>query len=145
MTTNYDSITYRTDAKQSKLEKIFTEFFVFNKNIPTDSSNPWHPPTDVYETPDEIVVKMSLSGTKSDDIQVAFSDEILTISGYRNGTLRPTKRPVFIRWKFVMDTLKGVSLFPNLSIRTIFKPLIRMGFSWLFCPRQNSSQQKRFR
>ncbi|MBM2835152.1 MAG: hsp 1 [Candidatus Brocadiaceae bacterium] len=76
MTTNYNS----------KLEKIFTEFFVFNKNIPTDSSNPWQPPTDVYETPDEIVVKMSISGTKSDDIQVAFSDEILTISGYRNDT-----------------------------------------------------------
>src|SRR5574337_154568 len=86
MTTNYNSINYKTDARQNKIESLFKEFFAFNKNIPTNSSNPWQPPTDVYETPDEIVVKMSISGTKSEDIQVAFSDEILTISGYRNDT-----------------------------------------------------------
>ncbi len=67
---------------QNKIEKLFKEFFAFNKNITHNPSNPWQPPTDVYETPDEIVVKMSISGTKSDDIHVAFSDDILTISGY---------------------------------------------------------------
>lgn len=86
MTTNYNSMNYKTDARQNKIESLFKEFFAFNKNIPTNSSNPWQPPTDVYETPDEIVVKMSISGTKSEDIQVAFSGEILTISGYRNDT-----------------------------------------------------------
>src|SRR3990167_3681479 len=86
MTANYSRIPYKTDAKQHKTENFFNEFFVLNKNIPTNSSNPWQPPTDVYETPDEIVVKMSKSGTRSEDIQVAFSDEIITISGYRNDT-----------------------------------------------------------
>jgi HSP20 family protein len=86
MTTNYNIMNYKTDARQNKIESLFKEFFAFNKNIPTNSSNPWQPPTDVYETPDEIVVKMSISGTKSEDIEVAFSDEILTISGYRNDT-----------------------------------------------------------
>ena len=86
MSANYNSINYKTDAMQSKLEKIFTEFFAFNKNIPTNSSNPWQPPTDVYETPDEVVVKMSISGTRSEDIRVAFSEEILTVSGHRTDT-----------------------------------------------------------
>ena len=67
---------------QNKIENLFKEFFAFDKNIPSNPSNQWQPPTDVYETPDEIVVKMSISGIKSDDIHVAFSNDILTISGY---------------------------------------------------------------
>ncbi len=82
MFTNY-IINYKTDSKQDKLEKFFKDFFVFNKNIPINSSTPWQPPTDVYETPDEIVVKMAVSGTKAEDIQIAFSDNILTMSGFR--------------------------------------------------------------
>ncbi len=79
-------INYKTDAKQNKPEKIFKEFFLFDKNIPTNSSTPWQPFTDVYETPDEIVVKMSLSGTRPEDIRVVFSGETLTITGFRSDT-----------------------------------------------------------
>ncbi|MEP9410465.1 MAG: Hsp20/alpha crystallin family protein [Candidatus Brocadia sp.] len=86
MSANYSSINYKADAKESKLEKLFAEFFAFNKNIPVNSSTPWQPPTDVYETPDEIVVKMSLPGTKSEEIRVSFSDEVLTISGFAADT-----------------------------------------------------------
>ena len=80
------STHYKTNAKQNKPEKVFKEFFLFDKNIPTNSSTPWQPFTDVYETPDEIVVKMSLSGTRSEDIRVVFSNETLTISGSRSDT-----------------------------------------------------------
>lgn len=45
--------------------------------------NLWIPPTDVYETPDEIVVKMAISGIKPDDIFVEISGGTLTISGKR--------------------------------------------------------------
>ncbi len=82
MLTNY-IISYKTDSKHDKLEKLFKDFFIFNKNIPLDSSTPWQPPTDVYETPDEIVVKMAVAGTKAEDIQISFSDDVLTISGFR--------------------------------------------------------------
>lgn len=84
MAINHNNIHYKTDAKQHKIESLFKELLFLNKNIPTDSSNPWQPPTDVYETPDEIVVKMSISGTRSEEIQVSFADETLTISGFRN-------------------------------------------------------------
>lgn len=86
MSEHYNNINYKADAKENKLEKLFAEFFAFNKNIPTNSSTPWQPPTDVYETPNEVVVKMSLPGTKSEDIRVSFSDEVLTISGFITDT-----------------------------------------------------------
>ena len=144
MTTNYNSISYRTDAKQSKPEKIFTEFFVFNKNIPTDSSNPWQPPTDVYETPDEIVVKMSISGTRSEDIQVAFSDEILTISGYRNDT-SPHEKTCFYQVEIRYGYFERSFFIPKPINKDTIQATYKDGFYRLFCPRQNSNQQRRFR
>ncbi|TLD43050.1 MAG: heat shock protein Hsp20 [Candidatus Jettenia ecosi] len=83
MSIDYHIIKYQTDAKQNKLEHLFKNLFAFSKDFQGGSSAPWQPPTDVYETPDEIIVKMSLSGTKPEDIQLAFSNEILTISGFR--------------------------------------------------------------
>lgn len=81
MLANNNDTTYQADAQQGKLEKLFAEFFAFDKNMPTGSSTPWRPPTDVYETPHEVVVKMSIPGTKSEDIRVSFSEEILTVCG----------------------------------------------------------------
>ncbi|OQY99529.1 MAG: hypothetical protein B6D35_08960 [Candidatus Brocadia sp. UTAMX2] len=72
---------YKTHAHENHLEKIFLEFFTLNKNIPMQSSSPWQPPTDIYETPDDIVVKMSIPGMKSEDIHISFLEDVLTIHG----------------------------------------------------------------
>jgi len=77
---------YKADASYGKLEKLFKEFFSFNKNISADFVNPWQPPTDVYETPDDVVVKMSIPGAKPEDIRIVFSDDTLTVGGVRNDT-----------------------------------------------------------
>ncbi|TVM00596.1 MAG: hypothetical protein CV087_13435 [Candidatus Brocadia sp. WS118] len=84
MSLNYNN--YKTTAHENKLEKIFSEFFSFNKNIPMQSSTPWQPPADVYETPDDIVVKMSIPGMKSEDIHVSFSENILIVHGFVSDT-----------------------------------------------------------
>ncbi|MDR4507839.1 MAG: Hsp20/alpha crystallin family protein [Candidatus Brocadiaceae bacterium] len=68
------------NPKYNKLENLFGELF---DNMSAHSSTPWQPPTDVYETPEEVVVKMSLPGTNSEDIKVSFSDDILTVNGTR--------------------------------------------------------------
>ncbi len=91
MVKNYGVFSYKTEANQHKLEKFLKEFLVFDKDISVNSPTPWQPPTDVYETPNEIIVKMSISGTKTEDIEVAFSGEVLTVSGVRNDTSSHTK------------------------------------------------------
>ncbi|OQZ02112.1 Spore protein SP21 [Candidatus Brocadiaceae bacterium B188] len=78
--------SYKTLSYESKREKIISEFFAFNKNIPMQSPTPWQPPTDVYETPDNIVVKMSIPGMKSEDIRVSLLEEVLTVNGFINDT-----------------------------------------------------------
>ncbi|MGQ3684705.1 MAG: Hsp20/alpha crystallin family protein [Candidatus Loosdrechtia sp.] len=79
---NYPIAGYKADAKYN-IENITKSFFFFNKDIDVSTSTPWQPPTDVYETPDEIVVKTAIAGTKPENIQVVFSEQTLTLSGYR--------------------------------------------------------------
>src|SRR4030095_11951692 len=43
----------------------------------------WSPPTDVYETEENCVIKLEIAGMKDDDFEVAFENNILMISGNR--------------------------------------------------------------
>jgi HSP20 family protein len=44
----------------------------------------WHPPTDVYETGENVVILIEIAGMDPDKIQVEFSDKILRVSGRRS-------------------------------------------------------------
>lgn len=47
-------------------------------------SSVWSPPTDVYETEDNYVIKVEIAGMRDEDFEVAFENNHLTISGYRS-------------------------------------------------------------
>jgi HSP20 family protein len=44
----------------------------------------WRPPTDVYETESEIVVKVEVAGMREQDFEIAFVDRRLVIQGRRH-------------------------------------------------------------
>ena len=46
-------------------------------------SSIWSPPTDVYQTEENYVVKVEIAGMRDEDFDVAFENNILWISGYR--------------------------------------------------------------
>ena len=78
-----DELSQKLMARHSSIEKLFEEFFFMAKSHEFASSTPWQPPTDVYETEKNIIVKMAVSGLRPEDISVTFSDRILTVSGKR--------------------------------------------------------------
>jgi len=43
----------------------------------------WRPPTDVYETEENFVIKLEIAGMRDEDFEVAFENNILMISGNR--------------------------------------------------------------
>lgn len=43
----------------------------------------WTPPTDVYETEENYIVKVEIAGMRDEDFDVAFENNLLMISGYR--------------------------------------------------------------
>jgi HSP20 family protein len=52
------------------------------------SHSSWTPNTDVYETTENLVVKMELAGIERDDIEITLKDRLLTVRGYRKDTCR---------------------------------------------------------
>lgn len=48
----------------------------------------WTPNTDVYETPDHLVVKMEIAGIDKDDLEITINDRLLLVRGYRKDPCR---------------------------------------------------------
>lgn len=48
----------------------------------------WRPPTDVYETADDVVILIEVAGMDPNQIQVEFRDRILSVRGHRHDRLR---------------------------------------------------------
>ena len=59
------------------------DFFGSSRSVAGPRGEAWVPPTDVYETHEEVVIKMSLPGIKTANVQVRFEGDVVTISGYR--------------------------------------------------------------
>jgi HSP20 family protein len=47
-------------------------------------SSVWSPPTDVYETEENYVIKVEIAGMRDEDFEVAFENNVLMITGYRS-------------------------------------------------------------
>ena len=46
-------------------------------------STTWRPPTDLYETEENCVIKVEVAAMRDEDFEVAFEDNILMIRGHR--------------------------------------------------------------
>ena len=46
-------------------------------------SQKWHPPTDVFETLDSIILRIEISGMNEEDIDITINKNIINISGIR--------------------------------------------------------------
>ena len=61
------------------MDRLFDDAFTRPVNL---NSNAWSvPAVDLYQTDNEVVVKASLPGVKSDEVQINVTGEILTIKG----------------------------------------------------------------
>ena len=47
------------------------------------SAAAWRPPTDVYETPDSLIVLVDLAGVREEDIEVTLFNDLLVVEGER--------------------------------------------------------------
>lgn len=65
---------------ERQMDRMFHLFFPVERRA---RPRVWHPPTDVYETDDAIIVKVEIAGMNPDDIHITFVDRVLTISGTR--------------------------------------------------------------
>jgi len=71
-------------VRKSQPIMIETRREVYNSVTWHVRPNVWRPPTDVYETKDNVVVKMEVAGMRDEDLEVVVQDKLLLISGSRS-------------------------------------------------------------
>jgi HSP20 family protein len=75
----------RDDFEQMRgqIHRLMGEFFKDAKPLGYRSDQCFHPPMDIYETEDDLVVVMEIAGMRTEDIHVFFEKDLLSIAGKR--------------------------------------------------------------
>jgi len=68
---------------EEEMDRLFSNFLGSRSCLGMVSGHVWHPPTDVYETDDAVLVYMEIPGVRQQDIEVTSLDNVLTIRGQR--------------------------------------------------------------
>ncbi|MDQ7778540.1 MAG: Hsp20/alpha crystallin family protein [Planctomycetota bacterium] len=91
-----DSLTLETPRyashKCSHRDVAFSEELVSGNLVVMLTESAWMPPTDVYETQTEVIVKMELAGVGPEDIDIKLEGRRLLVSGRRVDTSSAIKR-----------------------------------------------------
>ena len=82
-----DKIDFKKDPMQdmrqiqAEMDLMFDQLSNWRKSPSTNRL--WRPPTDVWESDDNVVVLIELAGVKQSDIGLAIKENILTVKGDR--------------------------------------------------------------
>jgi len=71
--------------ERNLFRQFLHEFYITRRNLRSRHTDVWEPATDVYETEDEIVVKVSIPGVKPGQVAVECNGEVVTVCGVRKG------------------------------------------------------------
>lgn len=71
------------DQMRNRIHRLMGEFFKDVKPLGYQPKRSFHPPMDIYETKENLVIVMEIAGVRGEDIQVLFEKGLLSISGTR--------------------------------------------------------------
>lgn len=74
---------------QREMERLFSDMWGRHPSGLLCAQDTWRPPTDVFATATDLVVKIELAGMREQDIDVVLDDKMLLVSGFR-----PDNRPL---------------------------------------------------
>jgi len=78
----------RFNTLRAEIDRLFTTPFGELAQA-REFFNDWAPPLDLYETKDDLVVKLELAGLRKEDIDISLHDGTLTLSGERKHEDKP--------------------------------------------------------
>lgn len=71
-------------AMQDRMNRIFENVLARTRVIKEGlGAGDWTPPVDIYETREDLVIKVELPGLSTDDVSVRVKDTVLTLKGER--------------------------------------------------------------
>jgi len=88
-----DPFTRELEAWRNTMEQLLSEL----PRTGYQENRPWVLPLDVIETDDKFIVKASIPGVNPEDIDITFSDNILTIQGEIKAETEKTEGKYLLR------------------------------------------------
>ena len=79
------------DQMREQIYHLMSAFFKDAKPLGYQQDRSFHPPMDIYETQDNLVVVLEVAGVRPEEIRVTFEKDLLSISGARKETLPAPK------------------------------------------------------
>jgi len=64
---------------------VLEDFYNLRRSLGSRHGDVWQPATDIYETEEDIVIKMSIPGIKTSQVAVEVNGNAVTICGVRKG------------------------------------------------------------
>lgn len=99
--------------------------------------NTFHPPTDLYETNDKIVVRVEIAGVNDNDFIIIFDQNILTISGVRNES---PERKAYHQMEIHFGEFSTAIEIPFPIDKNKIEAVYENGFLWVFLPKATPRQ-----
>jgi len=79
-----DDISKEIRRMEGDMEKLFRDFSLFRTSFFSSTPHkPWRPFIDVYETQDDLVIKVELAGVSKAEVGIALENDELLIRGVR--------------------------------------------------------------
>ncbi len=67
---------------------------------PRDHATAWVPSTDIFAKGEDLVIRVSLSGVYPEDVDITFSNGVLTVSGERRSELDEGEGTFYVRERY---------------------------------------------
>ncbi len=95
----------------------------------------WRPPTDVYETEDSVVIQVEIAGVNSDELEISYSDRLLSIRGRREP---PQERRSYYCLEISYGEFASDVLLPGAYVKDKIEAKYDNGFLFITLPKEKS-------
>jgi HSP20 family protein len=108
------------DRAQAEIDRLYQEMLAPGRWVVVRHTHAWRPPTDVYETDENVVVRIEVAGMKEPDFSVSVTDRLLVITGARQDPSSKVayhqmeirygefRTEVFLHWAVEQDEITAV-------------------------------------
>ena len=107
------------------------------------SHSAWTPNTDVYDTPEGLVVKMEIAGIEKEDLEITLNDRLLLVRGHRKDPCRQ-KRCSFRQMEIDYGTFERRIIIPRSVDGSRVRAQFQNGFLQIELPKSQQTEHATF-
>ena len=127
------------EKRDDDLFSLFNEqaakpFFTHNRPMYSMVERPWDPPTDVYETRDNLVIKMEIAGVSQENIDVLLENDTLRVRGWRQEEA-PCQKEHYLLMEIHYGRFERVFLLPHDFVPGKIEASYKNGFLIIMIPK----------